>query len=213
MNIEEESVWKPKVYQAEYATPVQGGSPIYNGSYVVSGFANAGFQDLADRSVYLKDVLDTQETDINSLIDSTNTDSTTLDEHIGSGADAHRLSSIVSNGFVRASQKVKMDNIGPTAQTGNYYDLYYKPNTNYFIKNSDFTANVQTKYYCTQVMTVALPQAASDLDWIVLNKLPAIKVYVQSSGGVVTPNGVSTDVLYDVEEEITLVFSGGHWNV
>lgn len=61
--------WREDVYQVEVEDPVVGGDVQWRGEVATSGYSNAASQQLADRTVYLKEELETLERGIRNEVE------------------------------------------------------------------------------------------------------------------------------------------------
>lgn len=94
--ITETPVWEPTVYQWDVTDPNKAGPAIFdNDGEATDGFANAGVQQVTNRTAYLKQ---------------------TLDNHIGSRGSAHTNATTTEAGFMSAADKTKLNGIATGAQ-------------------------------------------------------------------------------------------------
>ena len=94
--IVETAVWEPTVYQWDVDDPNKAGPALFdlNGE-ATDGFANAGVQQLSNRTAYLKE---------------------TLDSHIGSRGTSHKVATTTEAGFMSVTDKSKLTGIEAGAQ-------------------------------------------------------------------------------------------------
>lgn len=101
--ITEVSVWEPTIYQWDVTDPNKAGPAFFDlDGEATDGFANAGVQQLTNRTLYLKE---TQDTDIANLT-----------AHIGSRGAAHTNATQTEAGFMSASDKTKLNGVADGAQ-------------------------------------------------------------------------------------------------
>lgn len=104
--------WTPKIIQLDLQHRVIGGSPTFSSSGVpVGGFANIAAQQLANRTLFLRDAITEQTAllaELQSLLEATEQ---TLVQHIGSGEESHAPATQSEAGFMSAADKVKLDAI------------------------------------------------------------------------------------------------------
>lgn len=115
-NITEQAEWSPSVYLIDFTTPALGGVPEFNpNGDPTSGWANAQAKQLADRTQYLKDTLENTDIDVGDLTGRVGTVETTITSHIGSRGTAHTNATTTEAGFMSASDKSKVNNLGVVA--------------------------------------------------------------------------------------------------
>lgn len=123
-NITEQAEWSPSVYLIDFETPVVGGVPEFNpNGDPTSGWANAQAKQLADRTQYLKDTLESTDIDVGDLTGRVGTVETNLTSHIGSRGSAHTNATTTEAGFMSASDKTKLNGIATGAQVNVATDL------------------------------------------------------------------------------------------
>lgn len=84
----------------------------------------------------------------------------------------------------------------------------------YQLYASDFTAQVNTRYYATTLLTSTLPLEHEAGDVVTYAKSPTIYINIKANGClIITSLGSTTDVDFDLNDEINLVSNGTNWEV
>jgi hypothetical protein len=101
--ITEVAVWEPTVYQWDITDPNKAGPAAFDlDGEATDGFANAGVQQVTNRTAYLKEK---QDADIANLT-----------AHVGSRGAAHTNATTTEDGFMSASDKTKLNGVTAGAQ-------------------------------------------------------------------------------------------------
>lgn len=186
-NIIGDDKWESHIYQLEYTDPVLGGTPSFNGSLPVAGYANVATQQLANRLQHLRVVSDSLTQTLVNLEGEVNNYVNTLNDHIGSGVNAHMDATQQQSGFLSLGDKKKVDSLSLVATDSNYNSLIDKPkNINYTVRTVDFVAERNTRYFCTSDLMVTLPYredaGLKSGDSVILNKIPTSTTTVSCLG-------------------------------
>jgi len=218
-NLTEDTVWSPTIYEIEYDTPVLGGSPEFSGSVPVGGYSNVATQQLANRTQFLLEKATINELSIEAVEDRVSIVEVSTDEHYGSvGVNAHGTASESAPGFMSIEHYNKLESLAPVAISGDYEELSNKPPFYLSPRSGDFTARKGYRYYIKQSMQVVLedPIVAGyiDGDFIQFIRSPNTAVSITSTNAnIITGGGTTTEVAYDIDDEITIVFDGINWRV
>ena len=216
--IQERSEWVDEVYSIDMTTPVLGGEPEWQGKVPTAGFANAGIQQLSNRTQYLREQQQQSGTDIDALETKVENNQALAALHYNS-TSGHPNATTTASGFMSAKDKTKLNNLATVATTANYDDLVNTPFLGYFIRVTDFEAHCGYKYYIKENCSVTLSDPAEfgwvDGDFIVLNKSPDAAAFIFASPGstILTASGTDTTVEYDVYDEIFIYFDGTNWRI
>lgn len=83
----------------------------------------------------------------------------------------------------------------------------------YIIISSDFDVSLNTRYYAISSSTLTLPSTAENGDNVIINKAPTTEVTIVVEGGaqIRTLAGLMDAVIYDVLDEINVVWNGTNW--
>lgn len=83
----------------------------------------------------------------------------------------------------------------------------------YTIISSDFDVSLNTRYYAINSVTLTLPATAVNGDNVIINKAPTAEVTIVVEGGaqIRTLMGLMNAVIYDVLDEINVVWNGTNW--
>jgi hypothetical protein len=216
-NLVEQSEWSPSIYYVEYSTPVLGGVPEFNSGIPVGGFSNVAALQLANRTKFLLDKTTEQEIAQQEQQDEIEQIKSLADAHYGSN-EGHGFASDISNGFMRASDYTLLHSVQSVAFSNSYSDLLDKPPVEYTLRFNDFEARAYTRYYIKQSLTVTLPDPAFyglvDGDFITFNKCPcALVLIVSNHAPIITSAGTTTEIDYDIDDEIIFVYDGTNWRV
>ena len=221
--ITERNEWSPSIYQVEFETPVLGGKPEYFSGVPIGGFANIAVEQLANRTQWLLGKTTTNELAIAAAETTSSGLAFQLQEHIGSGGDAHATATQTANGFMSAADKAKIDSLAPVATSNDYRDLDYKPPIDFTIRITSFEARVGQRYYIPNSVSVTLPDPVfyglQQGDFISMLKAPQEVVTVQAHTGGLIYTAVgdvvssSSSIIYDVDDEIIFVYDGSDWRV
>lgn len=216
----EKNEWTPTVFQIEYETKVIGGVPEYTGGVPTGGWANVSAQQLANRTQFLLSKVVNNELSVVSIETKVIDNQAEAQQHYGSvGVTAHGLASSVAPGFMSVSHYDKVEGLASVASTGSYHDLNNKPPIYLSLRSSDFVASVGYRYYIKQNLQVTLADPAAygyiDGDFIQFLKSPTVSPHIvsTSSAQIVTSAGTTNDLIFDVDDEITLVFDGTNWRI
>ena len=60
-NLVDNPTYTPNIFKLELTTPVRGGDPAFSGDNPIDGFSNAQAQQLANRTAYLKEEVESLE--------------------------------------------------------------------------------------------------------------------------------------------------------
>lgn len=85
----------------------------------------------------------------------------------------------------------------------------------YTLISQSFTPAINTRYYALSGLTLTLPRTANSGDGIILNKAANVQVEIIVQGGdkISTGDGLFDEVVYDIDDEINLVWNGSNWAV
>lgn len=84
----------------------------------------------------------------------------------------------------------------------------------YELRTTDFTAQINKRYYFTSPLVMTLPATAGIGDVVTVYKSPNIQTTINVSTGVITTNlGTDTSVSYDYADEINFVYGNSGWEV
>ena len=85
----------------------------------------------------------------------------------------------------------------------------------YTLISQSFTPAINTRYYALSGLTLTLPRTANSGDGIILNKAANVQVDIIVQGGdkISTGDGLFDAVVYDIDDEINLVWNGSNWAV
>lgn len=84
----------------------------------------------------------------------------------------------------------------------------------YIIFSSTITATTNSRYYAISTSTIILPAVASSGDNVIINKAPSAEVTIEVAGDdgkIRTLMGLADAVIFDVQDELNVVFDGTHW--
>ena len=84
----------------------------------------------------------------------------------------------------------------------------------YELYATNFTAQPNCRYYFTSPLTVQLPSNSSVGDVITMAKSPIVTATINASGNkIITSLGSFDSAVFDINDEINLVFNGTDWEV
>lgn len=118
-----------------------------------------------------------------------------------------------------------IDNIGqdPSVPDGGYWEpiplgvsdpVSLKRYVGYELYSSNFTAQVNRRYYGTTPLTITLPTEHAAGDVVTVSKSPTVVVRIEAVGcNIITSLGTDTDVDFDLNDEVNIVSNGTDWEV
>lgn len=84
----------------------------------------------------------------------------------------------------------------------------------YFTRSADFVAEVNTRYYATGPLNMTLPSSAVSGDVVTVAKSPNINITASVQTGTITTSiGSDTSIIFDISDELNIVFNGMDWEV
>lgn len=119
--------------------------------------------------------------------------------------------------------KAIVDNINknPVSESGVWKPAFvseddpksYKLFNGYLVISSDFEVSTNSRYYAIGSLTLTLPPTANNGDNIIINKSPTAEITLLVEGGakINTLSGVADEVIYDILDEINIVWNGTNW--
>lgn len=116
-----------------------------------------------------------------------------------------------------------VDNIGKNPLTENeyWYAAFVSEDdvdslklfNGYIVISNDVSVSANNRYYALGNLTITLPSSASLGDAVTLNKNPSSEVVLEVDGGgsIRTLEGLYDEVLYDIIDQIYIVWNGNRW--
>lgn len=127
-----------------------------------------------------------------------------------------------SNGLIYKA-KTTISNVDPTRGTDDWVIAFvgtedpdsFRLFNGYTLISQSFTPAINTRYYALSGLTMTMPATANAGDGVIINKAGNVQVtMVVANGGVFsTKQGVAEEIVYDIDDEINVVWNGTNWAV
>lgn len=127
-----------------------------------------------------------------------------------------------SNGVIYKA-KTTISNVDPTKGTDDWVIAFvgtedadsFRLFNGYTLISQSFTPAINTRYYALSGLTMTFPASSKAGDSVIVNKAGNVQVTMNVSGGGLfsTKNGSFEEIIYDIDDEINVVWDGTNWAV